>query len=376
MNELERRLKESLLEVRDAGRLGAEARQAAVKQRMFNRMRRRRIVGRAGGAVVAGAAAIGAFIFFTTYSGTETTPRPDIGAVKIPGPARAVVEVGDGPAALSVGGLRYVWSANAAGNSVSRIDPATNQEILQADVGSRPSDIGIGKGPVWVALPEEGAVVEVDPESGGIPDRIEVADGAVEDIDLAVGAGALWAVVKDQYVARVDPDTGAVERFTAAPSPTDIAVKGDVVRILDAEGVIYQLDSETGAEVAPQLEVEPHEAGDLTFAAGSLWHFAEGGDVVTRLDPDTGEVLGRVDPAGTVVDFVIDPEVAWILTASDEPGDAETSFLLTAVDRDTTEAVGDAIPVEGEPTAMVIAGKSLWLSLTAEDIVLRFSKYR
>ena len=333
------------------------------------------MLGFAGSAAVAGAAAIGAFVFFTNYSGTQPSPTPDIDAVKIPGPARAVVDVGDGPESLSVGGLRYVWSVNVSANSVSRIDPATNQQILEVDVGSRPSDIGIGRGPVWVGLPEEGSIVEVDPTTGDIARRVRIAGGSVDDIDLAVGAGAVWAVVPGTSVVRVDAGSLETEAFTAASSPTDIAVKGNVVRILDAEGLIYQVDAATGEELAEPFEVEAHESGDLTFAAGSLWHFAEGGDVVTRLDATTGEVLGRVDPAGTVVDFVIDPEVAWILTSSEESTDAP-EFLLTAVDRETTNAVGDPIPVEGEPAAMVIAGKSLWLSLTSEDVVLRFSKYR
>lgn len=376
MNDLERRLRESLLEVRDAGRIGADARQSVAKQRLIRRIQRRRRFTVAGAAVAAGAAAVGAFVFFSTYSGTQPAPNRDLGPVTIPGPARAVVEVGDGPTALSVGGLRYVWSANTAGESVSRIDPATNQEILEVDLGSRPSDIGIGRGPVWVALPETGEIVEVDPQDGAIRNNVAVAEGPVDDIDLSVGAGALWAVVRGDHVSRVDPESLEVERFTVAASPTDVGVRGDVVRVLDSAGVIYQLDAVTGEEVGPPLEVDPHEAGNLTYAAGSLWFFADAGDAVTRLDPATGEVLGRVDPEGTVVDFVIDPDVAWILTRSDESGSAQPTFLLTAVDRETTAAVGEPIPVEGEPAAMVIAGKSLWLSLTAEDIVLRFSKYR
>lgn len=375
MNDFERRLKESLSEVRDAGSFGSDARRDAAKQRLFARMRRRRMYGFAGGAVLAGAAAVGAFVFFTASTTPRPDPAPTIGPVKIPGPARAVVDVGDGPTVLSVGGLRYVWSVNSEGNSVSRIDPATNQELVEVDLGSRPSDIGIGRGPVWVALPDEGAIVEVDP-AGTVTDRgVVVSDGPVADIDLAVGAGALWAVVEDGYVARIDPETLAVERFEVASRPTDVAVKGDLVRVLDAGGSIYQLDATTGAEVAPPLQVEPHDAGDLTFAAGSLWHFAYGGDEVVRLDPDTGDLLGRVDLEGAVVDFVIDPEVAWILTAANDPS-GDTTYMLTAVDRATTEAVGDPIPVEGEPAAMVIAGRSLWLSLTGEDVVLRFSKYR
>lgn len=376
MNEFEERLKRSLTEVRDAGRLGSDARRSVAKEQLMRRLRRRRWMRLGASALAAGASAIGAFLLFSNYQRTELAPRPDIAPVRIPEPARAVVEVGQNPTHLSVGGRRYVWTVNSGSQSVSRIDPATNQEVAEVELPAEPGDIAIGRGPVWVALPSLGAVVQIGPMSQSvIGDPISVADGAVDDIEMTVGAGALWVIVKGEHVERIDIATREQTRIELAPSPTDVAVRGDLVRVLDAEGRIYQLDSLTGEEVAEPLEVGSSPDGDITFAAGSIWYFGEEGDVVQRLDPDTGEVLGEIDVEGVVIDFVIDPEVAWVLSRSG-PETADADYFLTPVDRDSVEPAGESIGIDGNPTEALIAGRSLWLSLTREDLVLRFSKYR
>ncbi|HJR45614.1 MAG TPA: hypothetical protein VJ927_08420 [Actinomycetota bacterium] len=378
MNDFDEKLKRSLLEVRDAGRLGADERKAVAKERLMRRVHRRRWVGLGGSAVLAGAAAVGAFMLFSSYDGTQQlAPRPDVDAVRIPEPARAVVEVGQNPTHLSVGGRRYVWVANLGSQSVSRIDPKTNEEIAEVELPAEPGDIAIGKGPVWVALPELGAVAQIDPAGETVAgELVDIADGRpVEDVEMTVGAGALWVVVKGEHVERIDLESRVPTRIEVASSPTDVAVRGELVRVLDAEGRIHQLDSATGEPAAEPLTVAAAADGDITFAAGSIWFFSEDGDVIQRLDPDTGEVLGEIDPEGVVVDFVIDPEVSWVLTRSGaETADAE--YFLTPIDRDSTEPAGDSIQIDGNPTEALIAGRSLWLSLTREDLVLRFSKYR
>jgi YVTN family beta-propeller protein len=57
--------------------------------------------------------------------------------------------VGDGPTAVATGPAA-VWVANTAEGTVSRIDPATNEEAERIDVGSAPAGIAVGEGYVWV----------------------------------------------------------------------------------------------------------------------------------------------------------------------------------------------------------------------------------
>jgi YVTN family beta-propeller protein len=369
LNELERRLKRSLTEVRDAGRAGADARRSVARDELLRRIRRRRLLNVAGSAALAGVTAVAAFLVFSDLTGTRSLDeRRNLGPAEVPAPARAAVTVGEAPSDVSVGGLNFVWAANSGDASVSRIDPSTNAVIATVPLDAAPGDIAIGEGPVWVSLPSLGQVVEVSPsEATVVGEPIQVADGAVGDIELSVGAGALWAVVPEEGLTRIPLDVGEPVALEVE-APTDVAVREDTAWVLTAEGSIVVIDSATGQRTGSEFAVPPSEDGELTFARGALWHLATGGETLSRLDPETGEVLDEVGPRGTLVDFVIDPEVAWILSAE---GD---THLLTFLDSATLE-VGVEFEVEGAPTEAVIAGGSLWLSLSESDLVLRFSKF-
>lgn len=371
MNEFERRLKESLTEVRDAGRLGVEARRGVAKEELFRRIQRRRLWNLGGGALLAGAAAVAAFLLFTNMAGGPITEGADIDPADMAPPARALVEVGDQPTHVSVGALDYVWSSNTGSNDVSRIDPDTNEVTATVDVGSPPGDIAIGSGPVWVALPSEGQVVQINLNAGTIVgEPVLIATGGVEHMELSVGAGALWVVAREEGLWRVDLETGDSVEVGGVVSPTDVAVKGERLLVLSSDGLIYRLSSATGAEISPPLQVAASDDGKITLAGGSLWHFEVGGETISQLDGSSGEVVGEIDPPGTVVDFVIDPYVTWVLSARGE------THYLTPVDRQAVALSGDPIEVQGSPFEAVIAGESLWLSLPDEDVILRFSKYR
>lgn len=371
MSDFERRLKESLTEVRDAGRMGVEARRTVAKEELFRRMRRRRLWNFAGGTALAGAAAVGAFVLVSSLATEPVTRGTDLDPAQIPAPARAVVEVGDQPGHISVGGLNYVWSSNAGSNSVSRIDSRTNQVVATVDVGSAPGDIAIGSGPVWVALPSLGQVVKVGTDEEAIVGApIVISEEPIAHMELSVGAGALWVVARDEGLWRVGLDDRVAVRIEGVEAPTDVAVKGDTVLVLSSDGLIYRLASATGGSVGDPLQVEATDDGEITLAGGSLWYFNVGGETLSRLDPSSGEVLDEIDPPGRMVDFVIDPDVAWALSS-----DGGTHYL-TSVDRTDLTVSEEPIEVEGGPVEAVIARKSLWMTLSEEDVVLRFSKFR
>ncbi len=372
MNEFERRLKESLTEVRDANRAGSPSRKAIAKQLLFRRIHRRRILQTTGGLALAGAAAVGAFVLFTNSSGVPLQEDPAVDAADTPPAAVAVVDVGDQPGDIAEGGLGFVWTANVGSNTVSRIDPATNQVIVEADVGAPPGDFAIGTGPVFVALPSEGAVVEVNAKNGRVVgDPIRVSAGSVDNIQISVGAGMLWAVVSGEGLVRVDIDSRDSVSFDVAASPIDAVVKSDVVAVLDTEGLIYQIDPATGEPIAEPLQVEPAADGEILLTNDSIWYFARDSQTVTRLDRTSGEVSGEFDPEGFVRDFVVDSGIGWALSRSSTSSDAES--FLTPVDPETTEPLGDPILLKGDPTEALLTADSLWVTSTGQDRALRFS---
>ena len=367
MNEFERRLKSSLTEVRDAGRSEDRTDRVLAKQELFRRMRRRRLGVYAGSAVLAGGAAVAAFLLFTSLGGREVR-KPQFAPADIPAPATAAVRVGDEPTDLSVGAHGYVWSTDIGSRTLSRIDPESNSRVSEIGLPSVPGDVAIGNGPVWVAFPEEGTVARVSPAAESVTnDQIQISDGPVDRIELGQAAGALWIVSPGQLM-RVDQETREEIVITLAKDPIDIAVKGDVARLLDASGLIYQLDSITGEERGRRVEVPPSPNGDITFKAGAIWYTTGNDGTLYRIDARTGEVMNTLEVPGQIVDFVADPDVAWVLSRR-----ADASFL-TRVDRTDGTAIGSSIEVAGKPAEVILTAGSLWMALSSDDLVLRFAK--
>lgn len=367
MNELERRLKSSLTEVRDAGRSEDRVDRVLAKQELFRRMRRRRISIYVGSTALAGAAAVAAFLLFSTAADRGPS-EPEFAPAHIPAPATAAVRVGDEPRDLSVGAHGYVWSTDVRSRTLSRIDPESNTRVSEIGLPSMPGDVAIGNGPVWVAFPEEGTVARVSPAAESVTDdQIVVSDGPVERIELGQAAGALWIVSPGQLM-RVDQETREEIVVTLASDPIDIAVKGDVARLLDSDGLIYQLDSRTGRETGRRIEVPPSDNGDVSFKAGAIWYTTGDDGSLYRIDPRSGDVLNTLEVPGQIVDFVADPDVAWVLSRN------EDASFLTRVDRNDGTALGKSIEVAGEPAEVILTAGSLWMALSSEDVVLRFAK--
>jgi DNA-binding beta-propeller fold protein YncE len=80
-------------------------------------------------------------------------------------------------------GSPYVWVANALGDSVTRIDPGTN-ETISVTVPDEPVSLSAGYGSVWVATAGGGQVVRLNLDAtvrdtvdvGGAPSAIRKSD--------------------------------------------------------------------------------------------------------------------------------------------------------------------------------------------------------
>ena len=83
------------------------------------------------------------------------------------------------------------------------------------------------------ALPPGSFVVALDAD-GGIGSFTEAATAPS---NIAVGEGAVWVLDSEaETVARLDPATQAVKRFSAGPRPTDLAVGGGAVWVGNGAG--------------------------------------------------------------------------------------------------------------------------------------------
>jgi glutamine cyclotransferase len=151
---------------------------------------------------------------------------------------------------------------------------------------------------VWLASGDK--LNAVDPENGRTVRALDVAAHAGTAFD-----GRHLYQLADERIQKIDPETGRV--LATIPGPP-----GGGSGLTWAEGSlwvgqyrarkIHQLDPETGA-IVRSIESNRFVTG-VTWVDGELWHGTWEGDEsdVRRLDPETGEVLERLDmPQGAVV---------------------------------------------------------------------------
>ena len=152
---------------------------------------------------------------------------------------------------------------------------------------------------VWFASGDR--LNAVDVEGGKLVRTIEVPADAGTAFD-----GRYLFQIADEQIQKIDPKTGKVIAVIPAPG------EGGDSGLTWAEGTlwvgqyrgrkIHQIDPETGA-VLRTIESDRFVTG-LTWVDGELWHGTWEGDQseLRRVDPDTGEVLERLQmPAGVNV---------------------------------------------------------------------------
>jgi glutamine cyclotransferase len=177
--------------------------------------------------------------------------------------AEILHEHGPFPGVDQVAGVTYdgrnVWIA--AGDSLRALDPASGEPRRAIDVAAHAGTAFDGRHLFQIA---EDRIHKIDPETGQVLSSIP-APGGGGDSGLAWAEGTLWV---GHYRARK----------------------------------IHQVDPETGA-ILRSIETNRFVTG-VTWVEGELWHgtWQDDRSDLTRIDPDTGQVLERLDmPPGVTV---------------------------------------------------------------------------
>jgi len=182
----------------------------------------------------------------------------------------AVIGVGENPEDLLVT-PDAVWVSNHRGGSLSRIDPATNQVVATVKVGpkgpSGPKEIALVGGDLWTAIPNANAVVRVDPDTNKAVSAIDV-----NFISSLIGAEE-WIYAASGTVGRIsilDPSTEAVVS-TAEPPAFPAGFGLGSLWGTDAE-FLFSLDESTLEPIeAIRISTTPTAIGDIAFTGDSIW---------------------------------------------------------------------------------------------------------
>lgn len=233
------------------------------------------------------------------------------------------------PSSLTAG-FGSVWAADSRLPVLIRIDPVTRRgEIFASfpasdsaaaaagpDWQPGPAAIAAGAGAIWLALPDRGQVLRVDPASRELL-AVELPFGSAE---IAAGPDGVFAVSPpgDGRLAAISP-AGQVTVAPAGRSLQLVAAAGRLVwTVDDAAATVLALDAGSLARVASFPYLASPGAlvarGDLAWYActreieipgadGSteravLWSGGPAFDLL-RLDASTGEQATLGQPGGT-----------------------------------------------------------------------------
>lgn len=142
---------------------------------------------------------------------------------------RFPLEGAERPQDLAIDG-DSIWITDDLGSQLLRFDIQT-EGVTPIALDGPPSGIASGDGSVWVTIPEQDAVVRIDPEFGRPVDTIEgVCDGPR---GIAIGRGSVWvACSNDGVIARIDMANDRVthrEALGSNLSPEGVVVTDDGV---------------------------------------------------------------------------------------------------------------------------------------------------
>lgn len=230
--------------------------------------------------------------------------------------ASVVTLTGDGDLTLSQTHetIRFIWIANSADGTVSRLDTETGAEVGRYRICADPSRTSVDlDGDVWVGCRGDGSVVKIRQDADRCPDRD--GNGSIETSRDLNGDGRI-----DPASAELLPQGGdecvlfSVAPYGSAALARAVAVSenGDAwVGFWNAH-MVARFDAATGA-VVQEIPVTGSPYGFALDRRGILWvSFREwtgggGSAALGRIDPATGSVQafhpgGCVSPYGIGVD--------------------------------------------------------------------------
>lgn len=143
------------------------------------------------------------------------------------------IPLGHGSSTLAYG-FDAVWVAAPQDGLILRIDPGTAEVTEHSADLARPHQLKVGPDSLWVTLqgaeemaPDEPTVIRIDPADGSV--LAEIATGAAPGY-LWADTDAVWVCARDLFLARIDPATNeVVETFTGPPSTCAVTVAFDSV---------------------------------------------------------------------------------------------------------------------------------------------------
>ena len=237
------------------------------------------------------------------------------------------------------------------GDAIAKIGLGSGELEGSVELASRPGDIAVGGGGVWVTLPDRAAVQQIDPATMTVRDTISVG---ADPVGIAIGFDSVWVTNGgNATVSRIDLRTGEVVEMIDVPGgPTGIAVDGEGIWVASSfSSSVSRIDPETG-DIVATIGVGERPV-DVAVDDTGVWVANAGSGTVSLIDPNA-EVEVTEFPVGNGPEAIATGNGAiWVANSLDG--------TISRVDP-STNAVTEAIPAGDEPADVALSEDSLWVS--------------
>jgi YVTN family beta-propeller protein len=256
-----------------------------------------------------------------------------------------------------------------------RLDPASGRIQARIEVAGNARGLVATGGAVWVAAARplsatrsEGVVIRVDPTTNRTGAIIRTGTWPTA---LAADGDGVWAVNAAPFfrrgtLVRID---GATEQLDGSPirlgrAPSGIALGAGAVWVADAlGGTVRRIDPKRRRVVATiRVGRQPYA---LAFAAGSLWATNSDGDTVSRIDPATNRVVATIRVGRNPYGIAAGARSLWAANVADG--------TVSRVDTISGRVV-ETIPVGGDPVAIAATAGGAWVAGNSEGTLTRIDE--
>jgi YVTN family beta-propeller protein len=314
------------------------------------------------------AAALAAFFLTRGGGGPKGVPGGDT-LVRIDPATNAVagtIPIGQKTSAVAVGG-EHVWATSFADGSVWRIDPGSKATLRIPTRGS-PTDVAVVGGEVFVANGPQQSVASLDAKSGDV--RFVASLGGQDNIGSVrvTGAdGSLWYADPTKHVVgriRAYLQGGSVEaQIPVPPDRTSLTAAyesidgfasggGSLWVAGDALGrELWRLDP-TAKRVTATIRL-PFVPADVAAGEGAVWVTSLLGDTVARIDLATNRLAQSIHVGRGAGSIATGEGAVWVANSIDG--------TVSRIDPATNRVVA-TIPVGNQPGDLAVGLHGIWVT--------------
>ena len=264
-----------------------------------------------------------------------------------------------GPIAFGAGSI---WVGNLGDDrTVTRID--SERRVVLRDIGldnRTPTGLAFGFRVLWVAHGRRGQLSRIDPQFNEPSQPVDVAGTAFGSPNgsVAVGAGSVWAVFGDSTFARIDPISGSLAEppARAGSNPAGIVVVGGSVWVSNSNDAKVTRYSAAAFAEGP-LDTFSVGRRPTGIAAGedAIWVANTASDSVSRIDPDSGDVV-QIGVGESPTAVAVGDDAVWVVNSA--------GGTVSEIDPRTND-VERTIELGNAPSGVVFADGFLWVTVQA-----------